>query len=160
MTRNCLKENTLNAFLDQSLSAFRMSKVSSHLQVCESCRRKLSDLTGQYERMDEMIRSLPEIQPSPGFDAGFWRKVAELEQERARPKRLEYLFNRWRFALAAAVTAGLVTAFIILSSNYATHSAEEMFIADHMEMLNELDLIERLDLLENWEAIQTMKEEG
>jgi anti-sigma factor RsiW len=164
VTRNCPKENILNAYLAEALSAFRMRRVRKHLQACENCRRKLSDLAGQYDRqseqMDKMIRSLPEISPSPGFDAAFWCKVAELERDRSRPKWFERFFLEWRFALAAAATVGLVAAVVILRPHYPAPTAEEIFIADHMEMLNEFDLIERLDLLENREAIQAMKEEG
>lgn len=164
MSRNCLNENILNAYLAQALSAFRMRRVRKHLESCESCRRKLSDLAYQYEcqseRVDEMIRSLPEIAPSPGFDAAFWRRVAELDRKHGRTGWFERLLHDWRLVLATAATAGLVAAVIIIRPHYPAPSAEEIFIADHMEMLTEFDLIERLELLENWEAIQAMRKEG
>ena len=160
MIHNCPKEDILSAFLDQGLSVARMNRVRKHLQVCENCRCRLSDLTRQYEQMDSMIRNLPEVSASPGFDAAFWRKVEGLKQASSRPNWFERFFHGWRPVLAAGAAAALVASFVIFRINHPVPSAKEIFIVEHMEMLSEIELIEHLDLLENWEAVQAMKEQG
>ena len=55
---------------------------------------------------------------------------------------------------------GVLAGFLVLRQAAPEPSAEEVFIADNLEMLGDFELIQRLDLLENWEAIQSMKEQG
>jgi anti-sigma factor RsiW len=160
VTDSCPKEEILSAFADQALSQARINQIRRHLQICPVCRNKLTALTQEFQQMDAMICSLPEMDPSPGFDAVFWNKVAQVENQRGDLKWLKWFFCGWRPVFAAGVTAVLVTALWIVSSEYQTPTPEEIFIADHMEMLGEFEIIERLDLLENWDAIQAMKEQG
>ncbi len=160
MRQDCPNEKTLSDYLDQALSISRMKGVQYHLEICRECRRKLADLGSAYDRMDQMICDLPEVAPSSGFDERFWRKVAQLEKQRNRPTWMERFFFTWRPLLAAGAAAALVTMFVVFRPSYSDFSREEIFIADHMEMLKDLELIERLDLLENWEVIQAMKGRG
>jgi hypothetical protein len=110
--------------------------------------------------MDEMIRNLPQMIPSPGFDAAFWSKIAQVESKHRRFLWLKRFVYDRPLTSGIGVTAVLMVALFIFLSSYSDPTEEEVFIADHMEMLKEFELIERLDLLENWEAIQTIKEHG
>ncbi len=160
MNRECPNEKKLSRYLDQALSASGMDRVRHHLKSCLECRRKLAALSRSYDRMDQMIRNLPEIKPSPTFDAVFWRRVAQLEEKRHRPTWTERLFSAWRPLLAAGAAAAVMTTFVLFRPGYLDPSTEEIFIADHIEMLKEFELIESLELLENWEAVQAIKEQG
>jgi len=156
----CPQEDILNAFLNRALSRSRLEKVRGHLKGCAACRSKLEALAQDYQRMDEMIRGLPQMQPSPGFDAAFWRKVTDIEDHRRRRFRLDRFLSGWRPLLAAGATAGVVLAFMLFRPGPSIPTVEEILIADHMEMLSDFEIIEHLDLLENWDAIQAMKERG
>jgi anti-sigma factor RsiW len=156
MIDHCPKDPILSAFMDRSLSRAALARVRDHLQACADCRRKLAAL----EHTEEMIRALPRIEPSDGFDGAFWKKVARYEEAHRRPSWLQRWIIGWKPALAAGLAAGLVAAFLVFHQAHRSPTAEEVFIAGHMEMLNDMELVQHLDLLENWEDIQEMKEQG
>lgn len=160
MIRACPKEDILSAFPDQALSQFQMDRVQRHLQTCAVCRNRLATLTDAVRQTDEMIRGLPQMSPSPGFDDAFWEKLAVSTDKRKLPLWLERVFYDRRPVFAAAMTVILLAVLVLFPSDDPAPTAEEVFIADHMEMFEELELIERLDLLENWESIQAMEEHG
>lgn len=156
MSKSCRQAKLLSAYLDKALPADRMASVRDHLRQCEFCRTELTAL----QQTDGLIRALPPLKPSPGFDAAFWTGVAQREQKRGRPLWVQRLSAGWRPMLAAGLTACLLAAFLLFRQADPAPSAEEIFMVENMEMLNDLELLQRLDLLENWDALQAMKEQG
>lgn len=156
MSKSCRQAKNLSAYLDQALPADRMASVRDHLRHCPFCRTELSVL----QQTDGLIRNLSPLKPSPGFDAAFWAQVAQRDQKRGRPNRVQRLFAGWRPMLAAGLTACLLAAILLFRQTDPAPSAEEIFMVENMEMLSDLDLLQRLELLENWEALQAMKEQG
>ncbi len=156
MTAACIPERVLGAYLDKALSDTRASQVQEHLARCPDCRQLLTDL----QQADGMIRALPSIKPSAGFDAAFWRKVADLEERRARPAWFDMLFGGWRPVLVSASVVLLVAGIFLYHRIEPGPTREEIFMVENMEMLGDLDLIQQLDMLEHWDDIQAMKEQS
>lgn len=157
MSDACIPDKTLSALLDQALAGDRARQVRRHLAGCEDCRRRLADL----QQTDDMIRSLPSITPSAGFDAGFWEKVERLEARQARPAWIQVLLGGWRPVLVATTTAAIVLAAIVFYPRAAPGpTMEELFMVDNVEMLDELELIQQLEMFEHWDDIQSMEEQG
>lgn len=156
MSAACIPEKVLGAYLDKSLPDARARQVQTHLARCSNCRQLLADL----QQADDMIRALPSITPSAGFDAAFWRKVADLEERRARPAWFDMLFGGWRPVLVSASVVLLVAGIFLYHRIEHKPTREEIFMVENMEMLGDLELIQQLDMLEHWEDIQAMKEQS
>ncbi len=153
MGNPCREETLLSAYMDGALSQADTQQVRRHLESCKACRQQLADL----QATDGLLQKLEPLEPSPGFEHTFWRKVAELE-EASRPSWwARYTRPVWRPALAAGVAAGLIAGVLIFNSPGTRVSPEDRFMADNVEFLTEYDLIHNLDLLEDWEAIEAMK---
>lgn len=156
MTKYCIKESDLSAYIDKALSEKEMVRLRDHFQKCTLCRDKLAEL----KRNDALIHEFPTAEPSAGFDAGFWQKVAELDQKQKRPRRMVPFIFSWKPVLAAAATVVVVFGSLVLYQFSTRPSVEEMFVAEHMELFGNLELIEQLDLYENWDLIRTLREQG
>lgn len=160
MNDKCPREKELSAFLDQALSNSGMDRVRSHLKDCAVCRGKLAG----WQQTDEMIRHLPELSPSAGFDTDFWNKVAREEAKRRKTFRratwMERFIFGWRPVLAAGLTAGVLAGLFLFIRPDPGPSYEEVFISDNMELFSDFEMIEHLDLFENWEAVQSLEGQG
>ncbi len=148
MIDSCKDPGLLSALLDGELPPEEKQAVERHLRSCPDCRRQMEALA----RNDGLLRQMPALQPSDGFDRVFWEKVERLP---APSPRRPWLLTGWRPLLAGGV-AGLAVAVLIAYGPHKAPSPEDMFIAEHMEMLEDYDLIRNLDMLENWEVLETM----
>ncbi|MGD9367756.1 MAG: zf-HC2 domain-containing protein [Desulfobacteraceae bacterium] len=153
MTSPCKEEVLLSAYLDGELPGPQSDAVARHLESCPRCRQTLASL----KHTDEMVRGLPPLEPSARFDRTFWQQVGTLEKRQKRYAWLRYLFSGWRPVLAGGL-AGIVAVVIYISGNKAL-SPEEMFIAEHMELLEDFDMIGNLEMLEHWESIEAMRDQ-
>jgi len=156
MSAACIPEKVLSAYLDRALSDPTTRQVQDHLAGCTGCRQRMADL----QQADDMIRALPSISPSAGFDAAFWRKVADIEERRARPAWYETLFGGWRPVLVTASVVLLVAGVFVYQQIHRKPTVEEIFMVENQDMLGDLELIEQLDMLEHWEDIQAMEEQS
>ena len=150
----CNNEALLNALMDDELPPAQAEDVRRHLETCPGCRRRLERL----QQTDAMIRNLAPLEPSADFDRTFWRKVADLEERRARRSWLRFLLSGWRPFLASGLAAGLAAAIFIYIGLHKRPTAEEMFMAQNMELLENYEMINQLDLLEQWDAMVSTKE--
>lgn len=153
MSKPCQQSKRLSAYLDGELSQVQSDAVKAHLDTCAECQRVFEIL----RHNDTLVRDLPVMEPSADFDRTFWKKVDALEAGTHRPSWVRSLFGGWRPVWAGAM-AGLVVAALIYSNTTDPLTPEEVFIAEHMELLEEFDLIGQLDMLEHMEATEAMKE--
>ncbi len=152
MSNPCRYTEQLGAYLDGELSRARCDDLKAHLSGCPECRRMLETL----RRNDDLIREMPALELSADFDRAFWRKVDALEKDGRRPSMIRNLFGGWRPVWIGAM-AGLAAAVVITLNSADPLTPEEVFIAEHMELLDELDLIGQLEMLERLDAIDAKK---
>jgi anti-sigma factor RsiW len=151
----CKDPTLLSALLDGELSAEQSAAVRRHVDQCPACRQHYDIL----RQTDAMVRGMPPLTPSEDFDRTFWSKVADHDERRSDRTWLRIQWGRWRPALAAGVAAAAaaVVIFVAVGGSKAP-TAEEVFIAQNMELLDNFDMIDHLDMLEQLEAVETMKE--
>jgi hypothetical protein len=106
------------------------------------------------------LATLPQIEPSRGFEQAFFRKMAALEEKTAARRRFWVtLFSGWRRMAAvgtAAILIGLLSFYSGVDDN--TPGPDELMIAEQMELFQEYEIIEHLEILEHWEEIASMAE--
>lgn len=156
MREACIPDKKLSAYLDQALSDAETRQVQKHLNVCVECRQRLATL----QQADDMIRSIPGMAPSAGFDAAFWGKVAQLDERKAHPIWFQAVLGSWRPALASAAVAILVAGILVYNNIDRKPTMAERFMVENYEMLDDLELIQRLEILEHWDDIHAMKEQS
>lgn len=140
--------------MDGELSSEDAAAVRRHMATCPECRRGFEALL----QTDAMIKGMAPVEPSADFDRTFWRKVADLDDRRAGRSWLRTLLTGWRPLLASGLAAGAAAVIFIYNARDTGPSAEEVFIAQNMELLENYDLIDQLDMLEQWDDIESMKE--
>lgn len=120
--------------------------------------RQDGDLTPpEAERIDALIRALPRIDPSPGFEAGFWARLARAETHAPRSHRIPW-WSRWRIPVEtlAAATALLIFAVWITPRDSALADSDWSLVADgeRFEILlgGDLELLASLDVVEAWDG--------
>jgi anti-sigma factor RsiW len=153
MSNSCRQETLLSAYLDGELTEAQTAELKIHVAECHTCRRTLETL----RHTDALIRDLPPLEPSAEFDRTFWEKVDALESQSRYRLWAGYLLGGWRPIWAGAI-AGLAVAVLIYFGGTDPLSPEEVFIAEHMELLEDFDLIGQLEMLEHLDATDAMKE--
>ncbi len=68
---------SLVAYLEGELDSSTRESVSTHLAECESCRAEIS----RQRQLDAALAALPRLEPSPGFEARFWARLARERDE-------------------------------------------------------------------------------
>ncbi|MFZ5569368.1 MAG: anti-sigma factor family protein [Thermodesulfobacteriota bacterium] len=151
----CPYDKWLSRYMDGELSEEKNTQIRIHMNTCDACRREFDVLAG----LDARLRSLPEIEPSEGFERAFWKKVAEWEESRAKRKGWAVFGRFWSPVLAGALAMAVVVLGIqLFSRGTPVPSWEEMMMAEQMEFLLDYDLVRHLEMLENWEAINQVAE--
>jgi anti-sigma factor RsiW len=153
MRKTCKQEQLLNAYLDGELTEAQAAELKRHLADCPGCRRTFEGL----RHADALVRDLPPLAPSADFDRIFWEKVETLETESRYRIWASYIFRGWRPVWAAAFT-GLAVAALIYFGRTDALTTEEVFIAQHIELLEDYDVIRQLDMLEEVDAAGAVKE--
>jgi anti-sigma factor RsiW len=149
----CKDETLLSALMDDELPPVQATAIRRHMESCPVCRQRFEAL----QQADAMIKGMAPLEPSADFDRTFWRKVADLEDRATSHSWLRTLVTGWRPVLASGLVAGLAAAVFIYAGHGKGPTAEEVFIAQNMELLENYDVIDHLDMLEHWDAIETMK---
>jgi anti-sigma factor RsiW len=139
----------ISAFTDSELSEHQMEEIRSHLEKCEACRKQLAML----QQTDQLIRTMPEIEPSRNFEKNFWKKIAELEEKKNhRPIFALFQFRYKPFAVAS-LTAMIIAGFVLWSNTPNSPELNEVVIAENLELFQNFQEINHLELLENWDNI-------
>ncbi len=148
--KNCSQmENALIEYLDGRAKPADRHAVEAHLAACAGCRARAEEFRVLWEAMDQ----LPEISPSPAFDAGLRARIAADPVKRG--------FWDWMPSprMAFAVTA-LVAMSVWLSTTPrvkndapapppATAEAE-------MSMIRDLPVLENYDVLSKFDALSEL----
>ena len=149
------REN-LVAYLDGELDAATREALSAHLAGCESCRAQVS----RQRQLDGALAALPRLEPSPGFEARFWARLA---RERDEPTGLGARVRAWlsplRVGLGLAGVAAASVALVLAFRQGGPAPLEpdrdwEIVVdSESYELFSEdVELIEILEILENWDA--------
>jgi anti-sigma factor RsiW len=147
MRNPCNQEPLLNAYLDGELTEAQAAELKRHLADCPGCRRALETL----RHADALVRDLPPLAPSAAFDRTFWEKVDALETGSRYRIWAGQIFRGWRPVWAAVLT-GIAVAALIHFGRTDALTTEEVFIAQHIELLEDYDVISQLDMLEEFDA--------
>jgi anti-sigma factor RsiW len=150
-----------SALVDGELGGAERAELETHLETCDACRAALAD----HERLDALLRALPQVTPAPDFEARFWARVA---RERAAAET-GGLSGRLRAWLRPAVLAGLsgvaaasVAAFVLLHQTPTSTSAaldpDARLVVNErdFELIqdDDMDVVSDVDVLEDWDADQ------
>jgi anti-sigma factor RsiW len=147
----------LVAFLDEELAPEARARVEAHLADCAACRAELERLWKALGALD----ALPATQPGPGFEA---RLEAALARERKPAWWARWLRPAPALALGGALAAALL--LVVLVQGTAPPAgprllpADELAVAERLELFADLEALEQLELLEDLEAIESLEEEG
>ncbi len=151
MEKKCLFLPKISSYLDKELSEAERLEMEAHLRACAECKGELESMQG----LDRLIQELPEVEPGPGFDSAFWKKVDALEY--SRPARKGLFAAKWPSLLAAAAVVMIGIGSILYHSLLPkAPSIQEIQLATNMELLRELELIENLDFLEHMDELMMM----
>jgi len=149
-------EQHLSALLDGELPRALADEVQRHVAGCERCAAHRARL----EQLRATLEAAPALEPSPGFDAAFARRLQDARRA-ARlagdaPKR-----RRWLFPVFAAVAAGACAAVValVLSRSPAPPPGadpEPIVLARNLDLLRDYDVVRNLDALENADLVQDL----
>src|SRR5579863_6505339 len=103
----CLKEEVLQAFMDQELGEMENDCVSAHVAVCAACRGKLALIQSSSLKLKSILDSLV----PDGHSVASLNSVIDLPQPTSAPT------IAWTgVAAGAAIAAAILAAFIFLRS--------------------------------------------
>jgi len=135
--------------MDNELPEYRAKEILKHIETCERCRNE----TALMRQIENTMKDVPEIEPSLDFDRSFWKKIDAIENNKKRWSISNRSFFNYRPYAAATLMAMLIAGFVFFYKSHQMSKAEEIIIAEHMELLKDFQTIEHMDLLENWEEI-------
>lgn len=146
-------ENKLIEYLDGRAKPAERHAVEDHLSVCAECRVRAEEFRAIWSVLDD----LPELSPSPAFDASLRARIA------ADPVR--HSFWDWLPTprLAFAVTALVVMSIWLSSMSRVTpdpttiESAATQTSADSdFRMIRDLPVLENYDVLSKFDALSEL----
>jgi anti-sigma-K factor RskA len=124
----------LSALLDGALPAGRRAEVEAHVAACADCCAERDRLAGALLLLGRLP---PPPEPSPWFAS---RLEARLDDEQAPSGGLLARLGtwRWRLALPAGAVATLAAVALLVVRQ---QRAEELAVADRLELLEEYETI-------------------
>ena len=146
--RECASvESKLVAYLDGRARPTERRAVEEHLAACAACRLRADEFQLLWGALDD----LPEISPSPSFDASLRARIA------AEPARRRFWHMIPSPRLAFAVTA-LVAMSVWLSSSprvktSPSSAAETSRNAPAASVDSDFGMIQNLPVLENYDVV-------
>ena len=118
----------LSAYCDGALSLLRRRRVETHLRVCRRCREDVRELRA----MRQLLRMLPQPEPSPAFWAGVQVSVRAIQRSafkvivrRTQPQLV------WGLSFALVALAGLM-----LGPRKVDNGSMQMAVIDPNELIS------------------------
>jgi len=137
-------ESKILGYVDGRLKASEAREVETHLETCAACRLRVSEFRAVSSLLDE----LPQIEPSPAFDA---RVRARVAAEPAKQSWWAWLAPSPRVAFAASM---LLLATVWIGSRQTPDAAVPVAVADQeMRLESDMPVLENYDVLSNFEAL-------
>ncbi len=149
MKHACSYQPFLSAFIDNELPEQRAKEIQEHIQTCETCRNE----TALIRQIENSMKNFPEIEPSADFERSFWKKINAVEDEKKRWSISNLFFLKSRPYAAATLIAMLIAGFAFFYKAPPISKAEEIIIAEHLELLKDFPIIDHMDFLEDWDEI-------
>jgi anti-sigma factor RsiW len=140
----------IEALVDGMLPAEEARELERHLEGCPSC----AALARELSRLHGLLGASPNLEPSPGFEASFLRRLRS--EAESRPSWWPALFRGWRgwaFATAAATAVALGLVLWPERPDRRPHVEPEQ-PAQMAEVWRRLDLLENLEVLAHLEILE------
>jgi anti-sigma factor RsiW len=142
------------AYFDGKANPSERREVEAHLASCSACRRRAEEYRAMWDVLDEV----PQILPSPSFDAALRARVA------AEPPR-----GRWLWLLPSPRLAFAVSMLLLLSvwissrpvavaPNTVTPPSTAVQAGGEADfrMINDLQVLENYDVVSNFDALSDL----
>jgi len=144
-------EKGLIAFVDERASATERRDVEAHLAGCPACRTRVD----QFRGIANLLGEVPAIEPSFGFDARMWQRVAAEPQ---RASWFAWLVPQARLALSAAMLVALTVWMVKLPANrpqvpVPTPAAVTASSDQDFDAIKDLGVLENYDVLTKFDAL-------
>ena len=149
-------EGKLVAYLDGRAQPAERQAVEQHLSACAVCRGRAEDFRGLWGVLDD----LPEITPSPSFDAALRARIA------AEPERRGFWHLMPSPRLAFAVTALVVMSVWLSSSprvkvapvstSEISRSVQQPSTDSDFGMIRDLPVLENYDVVSKFDALSEL----
>lgn len=149
-------ESKLVVYLDGRANPAERRAVEQHLSACEACRLRAEE----FRALSDVLDDLPEISPSPSFDAAVRARISAEREQRG----FWHLLPSPR--LAFAVTA-LVILSVWLSSSQRTKMApvtaselsrysEQQPVDSDFGVIKDLPVLENFDVVSKFDALSEL----
>jgi anti-sigma factor RsiW len=148
-------ESKLVEYLDGRARPAERHAVEEHLSSCASCRARAEEFRAVWRALED----LPEIFPSPAFDATLRARIA------AEPVRRSFWdwmpSPRLAFAVTALVAMSVwmsSTPRVIKSPSVVSHAIEESKISAEKDfgMIRDLPVLENFDVISKFDALSEL----
>lgn len=152
---NCTKIDTKwIVYFDGKANPSERREVEAHLASCSSCRQRAEE----YRAMSDLLDEMPQILPSPSFDAAVRARAA------AEPRRGLWAWLVPSPRLAFAVSMLLVLSVWIASRPVAPSPAATPSVAvtkqaggeADFQAVSDLQVLENYDVVSNFDALSDL----
>jgi anti-sigma factor RsiW len=134
-------ESKILSYLDGRLKASEARDVETHLETCAACRLRVNE----FRAVSGLLEELPQIEPSPAFDA---RVRARVAAEPVKQSWWAWFAPSPRVAFAASM---LLLAMVWIGSRHP--STEPAAPVDMAQIESDMPVLENYDVLSNFEAL-------
>ena len=144
-------ESKLIAFLDGRASPGERLAVEEHLSGCGSCRLRAEEFRALWNALDD----LPEVSPSPAFDASLRARIAARPARHGFSERLPS--PRLAFGVAALVAVSVwlssVPGRVATNPSRAASQAGQVSPVSQVSAESDFGMIRDLPVLENYDVV-------
>jgi anti-sigma factor RsiW len=147
MTMNCERiEAALLAVVDGRATREERERVAEHVAACAACARQAEEMRAVWSGLDR----LPELEPSPSFDA---RLRARLAEEQNRPRLFAWMAGNMRLVAVVAALVAVAAWFSLRpvaqrpAPQAAAQSQEDFSVVKNLPVLENYDVVSNLDVL-------------
>lgn len=152
---NCERvEAALLAVVDGRATREERERVAEHAAACNACARRMEQIRAVWSELDR----LPEIEPSPAFDARLRTRLAE---EPGRPRLFGWMAGNMRWLAVAAALVAVVVWFSLrpmarrpAPQAPAESNQEDFSVVKNLPVLENYDVVSNLDVLSDLPGAQ------
>jgi anti-sigma factor RsiW len=145
---NCEKMGIkLIDYLDGNASAGERREVEAHLADCGACRTRAEE----YRRLWAVLEQVPEVEPSPAFDARMRQRIAA----EPKPKFWGWFVPSPRLALSLALLLVLSGWLAVAPTDPGPGSPAAQSDQD-FKMIKDLRVLEDYDVLTKFDALSEL----